>query len=201
MALASVILAFGAYDQPLAQTPPAAPAKRCDIVVQSQAGGVIELISGLNTKAGLPAPPLITWRPAASSGAAELIVAYDKAVATGLGEPSGLYVRFPIEPNTPPEGTILDIRANGRNWRFPGQGVEQGRSDTGFIEFGEDLAYGRALLSAIADGQLLSISVQHYDRAVGAVTFGTASQRPRDLLVTQAWRKLETADAAACQGG
>ena len=186
----------------MAQTAPATTAKRCDIVVQSQAGGVIEMISGLTTKAGLPAPPPVTWRPAASSGAAELVVAYQNAAPAGLGEPSGLYIRFPIEPHTPPDSTVLDIRsANGRNWRFPGQAVEQGPGDTAFVEFNEDLAYGRALLGAIADGQTVSISVQHYDRAVGSVTFGTASQRPRDLLVAQARRKFETGDPASCQGG
>jgi hypothetical protein len=173
-----------------------APVVRCDVVAQSQAGGMIEVVSGAQASD----PPRITWRPAATSLKAELLVAYQGSSLTSLGEPSGVYIRFPLEASAPAENTILNIRAqNGRYWRFVGQAHERGSEDYGYVEFGPDLAYGRALLSAIADGLPLSISVDHYDRTVGSTTFGTAAQHARDVLLDQARRRFEAGDPAMCK--
>jgi hypothetical protein len=185
-------LGLGASGAALAQ----APVVRCDVVVQSQAGGMVEVLSGAQASA----PPQITWRPAASSLRVELLVAYQGSSLTSLGEPSGVYIRFPMEAGAPPESTILNVRTQtGRYWRFVGQAHERGSQDYGYVEFGADLAYGRALLSAIADGLLLTISVDHYDRTGGVTTFGTAAQRPRDVLLDQARRKFEAGDPAMCK--
>jgi hypothetical protein len=185
-------LGLGASGTVLAQ----APAVRCDVVVQSQAGGMIEVLSA----AQAAAPPQITWRPAASSLRAELLVAFQGSSLSALGEPSGVYIRFPMEAGSPPESTILNIRTQtGRYWRFVGQAHERGAEDYGYVEFGSDLAYGRALLSAIADGLLLTISVDHYDRTGGATTFGTAAQHARDVLLDVARRKVEAGDPTMCK--
>jgi hypothetical protein len=173
-----------------------APAVRCDVVVESQAGGMIEVLSG----AQATTPPQITWRPASSSRAAQLLVAFQGSSLDALGEPSGVYIRFPLEANTPPESTTLNIHTqNGRYWRFAGQAVEKDSAEIGYVEFGEDLAYGRALLSAIADGQPVTISVEHYDRTIGNTLFGTSALRARDVLLAQAKRKFETADPEMCK--
>jgi hypothetical protein len=188
----AMALAMGLPGSALAQ----APAVRCDVVVQSQSGGMIEVLSADKATAS----PQITWRPASSSLAAELLVAFQGSSLAALGEPSGVYIRFPIEPRTPPESTTLNIRtANGRYWRFVGQAVERDAPDAAYVEFGQDLAYGRALLSAISDGQPVTISVEHYDRTVGSTVFGTAALRARDVLLAQAKRKFETADPAMCK--
>jgi hypothetical protein len=183
---------LGASGAALAQ----APAVQCDVVMQSQAGGMIEVRSGAQASA----PPLITWRPAASSLRVELLVIYQGSSLTGFSEPSGVYLRFPMEAGTPPESTILNVRTQtGRYWRFVGQGHERGPEDFGFVQFGAELAYGRALLSAIADGLPLSISVDHYDRSLGNTVFGTAAQHARDALLEQARRKFEAGDPAMCK--
>jgi hypothetical protein len=190
--LLAMAVALGLPASALAQ----APAVRCDVVVQSQAGGMIEVLSATQATA----PPQITWRPASSSLGAELLVGFQGSSLAALGEPSGVHIRFPIEPRQPPESTTLNIRTqNGRYWRFVGQAVEQGAPDAAYVEFGQDLAYGRAMLSAIADGQTLTISVEHYDRTVGSTTFGTTALRARDVLLAQARRKFETADPAMCK--
>jgi hypothetical protein len=185
-------LGFSASGAALAQ----APVVRCDVVVQSQVGGMIEVQSGLLASA----PPQITWRPAASSLRVELLVAFQGSSMMSLGEPSGVYIRFPMEAGAPPESTIINVRTQtGRYWRFVGQAHEKGSEDYGYVQFGADLAYGRALLSAIADGLPLSISVDHYDRTGGATAFGTASQRARDVLLDQARRKFEAGDPTMCK--
>jgi hypothetical protein len=167
---------------------------QCDIVVQSQAGGTIEVVSA----AQLAAAPRIVWRPTPSNGRLELLVAFQGATLAGLGEPSGVLVRFPLDADDLPDGVTLNIQSrNGRQWRFKGQGRDPG-GDTGYVAFGQDLVYGRALLGAIADGQEISISVERYDRIVGSTAFNLENLRARDALLVQARRKFEGADPAMC---
>jgi hypothetical protein len=167
---------------------------RCDIVVQSQAGGMLEVISA----AQLTQPPQVIWRPTPSNGRLELLVSFEQATLESLGEPSGVLIRFPLAADDLPEGIALNIQGqNGRQWRFKGQ-VRDPQGDSGYVSFGQDLVYGRALLGAIADGQGLTISAERYDRVVASTTFGLANLRARDALLVQARRRFEAADPAMC---
>jgi hypothetical protein len=127
---------------------------------------------------------------------------YAGSPLTGLGEPTGVHLRFRIPENTAPDSATVFIRsANGRAWRFVGQGLEHGADDAAFIEFGDDLVYGRALLGALADGQDLTVSVERYDSVGGATQFASANLRARDALLAQARRKFEAADPTMCKAG
>jgi hypothetical protein len=194
LGLAALLLAVTLSGPALAQS---ARAKSCDVVVESQTGGVIEVMSG----ATLTTPPRISWRPTTSSRAAELWVSYKGGTLDALGEPSAVMIRFPVEENGRAENTTLNIKIpNGRNWRFAGQGLVKGAEDLAYVTFGDDLIYGRALLGAIADGQTLTISLERYDGVAGSATIGTANLRARDVLLAQAKRKFEAADPASCGG-
>lgn len=182
------ILAFGrpAFAQ--------APVTQCDIVVQSQAGGMIEVIS----TGKLTESPQIVWRPTPSNGRIEMLVFFPGDALAGLGEPSGLLMRFPLAASDPPDGVTLAIQShNGRQWRFKGQTRDRD-AESGYVAFDQSLVYGRALLGAIADGQGLTISAERYDRIMGSTTFGLENLRARDALLVQARRKLEAADPAMC---
>jgi hypothetical protein len=185
---------------PAAAQIPAPPTKpqttQCDVVLQSQAGGMVEVVSG----AQLSAPPRIVWRPTPSNGRIELLVAF-AGTFDNIGEPAGVLIRFPLDANDPPDGVALNITSqNGRAWRFTGQAKDPG-GETGHVEFDEKLVYGRALLGAIAAGQRLTISAQRYDRIVGTTLFSLEDQRARDALLAQARRKFETADPTVCKRG
>lgn len=173
----------------------AQPAKtQCDIVAQSPSGGMIEVVSA----AQLTALPRIVWRPTPSNGRIQLMVAYQGSTLAGLGEPSGLLIRFPLDTDDLPDGVTLSIQSqNGRQWRFKGQGRDPS-GDTGYVAFDEDLVYGRALLGAVADGQRITISAERYDRVVGSTAFSLEDLRARDALVVQARRRFEAAGPADC---
>jgi hypothetical protein len=171
-------------------------ATQCDIVMQSQSGGMVEV----TTTAQLAAPPRIVWRPTPSNGRIELLVAFEGTL-DNIGEPRGVLIRFPLEANDLPEGIAVNVQSgNGRTWRFTGQTRDEG-GETGHIEFDDKLVYGRALLGAIADGQRLTISAQRYDRTVGATMFGLENLRARDALLAQAKRKFDAADPSVCTRG
>ncbi|MEI9890448.1 MAG: hypothetical protein WDN45_07425 [Caulobacteraceae bacterium] len=89
---------------------------------------MVEVVSGAPVTGDLvSAGPKVTWRPAASSRAAQMMVALPESAMTGTGEPTGLYIRFPIEAQEPPDTVTLNVRAaNGRYWRFTGQGPRTG---------------------------------------------------------------------------
>jgi hypothetical protein len=178
-----------------------AAALQCDIVVQSQTGGQIEVISAPQAPgAPLLAAPRIVWRPMASSSRAQLWVSYEGSTLTSLGEPTGVHFSFRIPEKTAADSATLFVKsANGRNWRFVGQGLERGADDAAYVEFGEDLVYGRALLGALADGQNLTVSVERYDAASGGTLFESADLRARDALLAQARRKFEAADPTMCK--
>jgi len=174
---------------------------QCDIEVGSAAGGIIEVISAPSTPdAPRTAAPTILWRPSASGRKTQLIVAYQGSTLEALGEPSGVHILFPIEPRSAANSATLAITSpNGRTWRFVGQALEPGTDDTAYVEFGESLVYGRALLGAIADGQDLTIAVERYDRVGAGTKFGLSNLRARDALLAQAKRKFENADPAMCK--
>jgi hypothetical protein len=173
---------------------------RCDIVVQSQAGGQIEVLSDWPI-AGAPQPaPRITWRPLASSPRAQVWISYQNGALTGLGEPTGVHFSFRIPEKTAADGATLFVKsANGRTWRFVAQGLERGSDTVAYVEFGDDLVYGRALLGALADGQDLSVAVERYDAVSASTVFAAADLRARDALLVQARRKFEAADPTMCQ--
>ncbi len=179
----------------------AASTVECDIIVQSATGGELEVFSG-QTVPGAPriAPPTIIWRPASNSRQTQLMVAYEGSTLTALGEPSGVHIRFPIEENaTADSGTIVVTSPNGRTWRFVGQALERGSNDRAYVEFGENLVYGRALLGAISTGQDLTISVDRYDRIGNGARFASANLRARDALLALAKRKFDAADPESCR--
>jgi len=171
---------------------------RCDIVVQSQSGGQIEVLAD-GPVAGAP-HPRITWRPLASSPRAQLWVSYKNSALTGLGEPTGVHFSFRIPEKTAPESATLFVKsANGRTWRFVAQGLERGSDTIAYVEFGDDLVYGRAVLGALADGQDLSVAVERYDAVSASTLFASADLRARDALLAQARRKFEASDPTMCK--
>jgi len=172
---------------------------RCDIVVQSQTGGQIEVLSDWRV-AGTPPALRITWRPLASSPRAQLWVSYQNGALTGLGEPTGVHFSFRIPEKTAADSATLFVKsAKGRTWRFVAQGLERGSDTVAYVEFSDDLVYGRALLGALADGQDLSVAVERYDAVSAGVQFASADLRARDALLAQARRKFEAADPTMCQ--
>ena len=119
-----------------------APVTQCDIIVQSQAGGMIEVIS----TGKLTEPPQIVWRPTPSNGRIEMLVFFPGDAGAALGEPSGLLMRFPLAASDPPDGVTLAIQSrNGRQWRFKGQSRDR-EGESGYVAFDQTLVYGRALL-------------------------------------------------------
>ena len=177
--------------------PAAAPPGTCDVVAQSQVGGLVEAV----TAGAKAAPAHVVWRPPASNGRIEVLVSYHGPL-DNIGEPDGVLMRFPLDPNDPPDTVALVVTStNGRQWRFTGQVRDPGGDATGHVEFDDKLVYGRALLGAIADGQKLSIVAERYDRTLATTLFSMDNQRARDVLVAQAKRRIESGDPTACPKG
>jgi len=188
----TVALALGATQATAQQ---AQPAKDCDVVVDSRAAGAIEM---------RPAPEegsassQIVWRPVASGSSVLLLVTYAGPTAH-LNEPRGVFIEFRVKADLAPDSTTVSVKAaNGRSWSFEGKSIAFGKDNRAQVTFGPEWTYGRGLISAIANNQSLTISVQQDGRAIAGESFALSNIDARDLLLAHAQAKFR-ADPAACR--
>jgi hypothetical protein len=175
-----------------AQAQAPAPEDKCDIVVQSRTGGLIEV-----TPAKASAQGQILWRPVGSGPGLILLVAYPPASLARFAEPSGVVILFQPKDQANPETLSVQVKTrNGRAWRFSGPAIAFSK-DEARIAFGQEWPYGRGLLGAIADGQDLTMAVQENDQTLNQESFSLGNIDARDTLLAQARARFTGAGCAA----
>jgi hypothetical protein len=195
---AAIALALGLIGPALAHAADA-PAKSCDVVVQTRNGGLLDILPAPRPPAGPGGASQIVWRPPSSGPALELWVVYPPGTLVRLGEPSGLIVGFQTQPNLPTDGVMLIVKTqNGRSWRFTGKMIEFGKDGEARVKFDQDFAYGRGLLGAIADSQSLSMSVEQDNQVIASQSFVLTNIDARDRLLAQARAEVEGTQPGSC---
>jgi hypothetical protein len=184
----------------LAAAPASAATMQCDVVVQSQSGGEVEMRSSPQPE-GAPRTvlPTVIWRPAPSNSRVAFWVAYHPDTLTELNEPYGVLIEYALAAKAAAPSSAVIVRdQKGRVWRFTGKAAENKTDDVADVEFGTEFPYGRALLGAIADGQPLTMSVERDGLVVSTTQFGSGAIRARDLLLAEARKKFQAADPMFC---
>jgi hypothetical protein len=191
-----VLAALTVASPALAQAPPSAPTPKCDVTVQSRTGGAME-IAPAQAK-GATGPQLV-WQPVASGPGIQLFVIYPAEGLTRMDEPNGVLIRFRTQSN---RGTdmlsVVVTTRGGRAWRFDPPTVVSDSSESAHVAFGLDWPYGRGMLSAIADNQPLTVSVEQDGQTLASDSFALSNIGARDALLAQARGKFQALDAAVC---
>lgn len=187
----------------LVSAPAYATTLQCDVVVQSQSGGEVEMRSSPQPD-GAPRTvlPTVIWRPAPSNTRVMFWVAYHPDTLTELNEPAGVLIEYALAAKAAaPSSAVIVHDQKGRVWRFSGKAAENKAEDVADVEFGPEFPYGRALLGAVTDGQPLTMSVERDGLVVSTTQFGSNAMRARDLLFAEARKKFQAADPQFCRNG
>jgi hypothetical protein len=196
LALAALALAFAGPAG--AQTPPATPPQpKCDVQVQSRTGGAMEIAPAGQVK-GVTHPELV-WQPVGTGPGVLLFVTYPASGLAQMDEPDGLLIRFRTHNNRGADSLSVVVKTRGgRAWRFDPPMVTADSGEQAHVAFGLDWPYGRGVLSAIADSQPLTVSVEQDGQAVASETFILSNIEARDSLLAAARAKFQALDPAVC---
>jgi hypothetical protein len=183
---------FAALAAPaLAQT----PAARCDVQAQSRIGGAMEVAPAAAIK-NATGPQLI-WQPMGSGPRVVLFVTYPASALAHMDEPNGVLIRFRIPANHLVESLSLSVKGrDGRAWRFDGATIVKDSDDWAHVAFGLDWPYGRGVLSAIADGQPLAVSVDQDGQSLASESFALSNIDARDSLLADVRAKYAAVKGA-----
>jgi hypothetical protein len=184
--------------QTVSAPPPAAQpaAKPCAVTAQSRTGGAIEIMASVPGQA--PGAQLV-WQPVATGPGVILWITYPASAIARMDEPSGLLIRFRVPANTNLERVSVQVTArNGRAWRFDGKSIKADGADAAQVAFGLDWPYGRGLISAVAEAETLTVSVQSDEANLDKESFALSNIDARDLLLAQARAKFKALGATSC---
>jgi hypothetical protein len=144
--------------------------------------------------------PQLIWQPMASGPRVVLFVTYPASALAHMDEPSGVLIRFRAPTGHPVENLSLSVKTRGgRAWRFDGATIVKDSDDWAHVAFGLDWPYGRGVLSAIADAQPLTVSVDQDGQSLASETFALSNIGARDDLLAAVSAKFHAVQSA-CAG-
>jgi hypothetical protein len=116
-----------------------------------------------------------------------------------MDEPSGVMIRFRTHANLNPDTLSVLVQArNGRSWGFDGKVIKSDSDVQAHLAFDLDWPYGRGVISAVADAQPLTISVQQDGVVLETESFGLSNIDARDSLLAEARTKFQALNPASC---
>ncbi|HUO21145.1 MAG TPA: hypothetical protein VMU59_01355 [Caulobacteraceae bacterium] len=168
----------------------------CAAQAQSRTGGVMEIVAAAP---GQPPGPQLVWQPVATGPGVTLWITYPASALARMDEPNGVLIRFHTPANVNLDTLSVAVKAgNGRAWRFDGKTITAGPNNTGQVAFGLDWPYGRGVISAVAESEPLTVSVEGDDSTLAKESFVLSNIDARDSLLAQTRTRFQALGAAAC---
>ncbi len=164
---------------------------RCDVTVQSSTAGTIEVVTGESAPWDRRRRAQVSWRIASSNRTMELWVGYSGDSLTALGVPRGMHIELtPRAAYARPATVAVVATPDGHRWP-----LEDSEGDYALARGSPD---GQSLLSAVADGQRFTVTIERDGKALTTAIFNQVDTAARAALLARARRKIEASDPTVC---